>query len=127
LIEYTDESNHVVRLAWLHNGKVQCCLYLADKPVSADNQWLASPFVKPAIDELDRLALLSGRLPSGMEDTGKIVCACFSVGEKTIETAIEADNLTDVTAIGERLKAGTNCVSCLPELHVIVKKNIKPL
>jgi len=43
-----------------------------------------------------------------------LVCACFSVGLKTLRSAER--RLTSVEAIGQALKAGTNCGPCIPEL-----------
>jgi NAD(P)H-nitrite reductase large subunit len=51
---------------------------------------------------------------------GPIVCACFSVGLATIRATIQSGTATSVEAIGQALRAGTNCGSCLPELKRIV-------
>jgi assimilatory nitrate reductase catalytic subunit len=53
--------------------------------------------------------------------SGPIVCACFGVGLNDVRDAVAA-GATDVVAVGERLKAGTNCGSCLPELKRIVAR-----
>jgi assimilatory nitrate reductase catalytic subunit len=49
-----------------------------------------------------------------------IVCACFSVGIAAIRAAIQGGAATSVQGIGEALRAGTNCGSCLPELKRLV-------
>jgi assimilatory nitrate reductase catalytic subunit len=59
------------------------------------------------------------------DDCGKTVCACFSVGEKTLLNEILQGRLKSVEAIGERLQAGTNCGSCIPELKVLLEKNLE--
>jgi assimilatory nitrate reductase catalytic subunit len=59
--------------------------------------------------------LLTGRPAEGFVSAGPIVCACFSVGMATIRAAIQA-GAASAEAIGEALRAGTNCGSCLPEL-----------
>jgi assimilatory nitrate reductase catalytic subunit len=64
--------------------------------------------------------LLSGRSADGLASACPIVCACFSVGLATIRAAIEAGAVANVEGIGEALRAGTNCGSCLPELKRIV-------
>jgi assimilatory nitrate reductase catalytic subunit len=61
-------------------------------------------------------AILAGRAPGASVDRGAIVCACFDVGLKTIVAAIAEQQLADVAAIGQSLKAGTNCGSCRPAL-----------
>ncbi len=63
--------------------------------------------------------LLSGRSTEGMASTGPVVCACFGVGRATILEAIAAGAGT-AAEIGARLKAGTNCGSCIPELKRLI-------
>lgn len=70
---------------------------------------------------MNALALLSACASAG-EDLGEIICACFSVGEKSIEKAIKEKNLKTSAEIGEHLKAGTNCGSCIPELKQLIEK-----
>ncbi len=48
-------------------------------------------------------------------DKGEIVCSCYQVGSKQIEKAI-ASGICSVDELGGKLKCGTNCGSCLPEL-----------
>jgi len=83
-----------------------------------ERTWLASQFAKETLDNRARAALLSGYAPAG-EDIGPIVCACFSVGEKTIQSAVKAGCKTP-SMVGEQLKAGTNCGSCVPEIKEII-------
>lgn len=67
----------------------------------------------------DRHALLSGQ-DLARPAVGKIVCSCFSVGEKTILDAIEKQGCRTAGELGERLKCGTNCGSCVPELKALL-------
>jgi assimilatory nitrate reductase catalytic subunit len=64
--------------------------------------------------------LLSGQPADGMADAGPIVCACFGVGLNPIRAALASGEATDAASIGQALRAGTNCGSCLPELKRIV-------
>lgn len=67
---------------------------------------------------------LAAMLRSTADDTflqGKVVCSCFSVREKTIETAIK-EGCDSVGSLGETLKCGTNCGSCKPELKTLIDK-----
>jgi assimilatory nitrate reductase catalytic subunit len=69
--------------------------------------------------------LLSGRSTQGLASAGPIVCACFGVGRATICDAIAAGAAT-AAEIGMRLKAGTNCGSCIPELkRLIAQANVE--
>jgi assimilatory nitrate reductase catalytic subunit len=47
------------------------------------------------------------------------VCACFGVGRASICDAIAA-GANSAAEIGARLKAGTNCGSCIPELKRLI-------
>jgi len=51
-----------------------------------------------------------------------VVCSCFGVGEKQIAAAIGAGAGT-VEALGEKLRCGTNCGSCTPELKAAIEKH----
>lgn len=50
---------------------------------------------------------------------GRIICSCFSVGERAIGEAIASGCRTPV-ALGAKLKCGTSCGSCLPELKALL-------
>jgi assimilatory nitrate reductase catalytic subunit len=66
--------------------------------------------------------LLAARPPKGSAaNTGRTVCACFSVGKKTILNAIQEQKLDSVEAVGACLKAGTGCGSCIPEIRRILE------
>ncbi|MCR4332090.1 MAG: (2Fe-2S)-binding protein, partial [Sulfuricaulis sp.] len=77
-------------------------------------------FAHTSLSPVDRLSLLAGRPPRGQAETGRTVCACFGVGEKTIIEAIRTRKLATVAEIGDCLKAGTNCGSCVPELKALL-------
>ena len=65
------------------------------------------------------MSLLAGAPLEASSDIGEIICSCFSVGRNQIETAIKAGCAT-VEAVGQRVKAGTNCGSCKPELAKMI-------
>ncbi|MGB0905812.1 MAG: (2Fe-2S)-binding protein, partial [Mangrovicoccus sp.] len=65
-------------------------------------------------------AVLAARPGEDQPDQGGIVCACFDVGVNTIIEAIESKGLRDVEAIGDAIRAGTNCGSCRPEIRGIL-------
>ena len=87
-----------------------------------EREWLASLFRQGVIDPADLAGLLAARPPKGAAaNTGRTVCACFSVGGKTILNAIRQQGLDSVEAVGICLKAGTGCGSCVPEIRRILK------
>jgi assimilatory nitrate reductase catalytic subunit len=63
--------------------------------------------------------LLSGKSADGLANAGPIVCACFGVGRNTICETIAA-GACSAADIGAKLKAGTNCGSCIPELKRLI-------
>ncbi len=82
--------------------------------------WLESLFERDALSDAERHALLLGRPPQDAPDCGRIVCACFGVGEQTLAEAIAA-GAASVEALGIKLSAGTNCGSCIPELKRLLR------
>ena len=71
------------------------------------------------VSAADRRLLLSGRRAGAGTSCGPLVCACFGVPKDTILAAIR-DGAADAAAVGARLKAGTNCGSCLPEIRKLI-------
>jgi assimilatory nitrate reductase catalytic subunit len=76
-------------------------------------------FSADALNDDQRRLLLSGKPTDGLASTGPVVCACFGVGRNTICDAI-ASGARSAGELGLRLKAGTNCGSCLPELKRLI-------
>lgn len=117
-IEFKDASQHAYRAARIVDDYLDSCFFMHPTDVP-DPSWLGTLFEQPLSDE-QRHSLLAGRAADG-EDIGPIVCACFSVGRNTLLNQIKADNLCTVEQIGQCLKAGTNCGSCVPELKQLLQ------
>ena len=81
--------------------------------------WLESLLGKDRLSDAERGALLMGRPGAATPDCGRIVCACFGVGENDLKKAIAA-GADSVEALGIQLKAGSNCGSCIPELRKLL-------
>jgi assimilatory nitrate reductase catalytic subunit len=122
VLRYTDAAHGIVRTAHIQNNRVQSVLFVAPKAderlPSAD--WVASLFAQESLTDSQRFALLSGQ-DSTIEDVGAMVCACFQVGQKTIQSAIKS-GATTVEAVGACCQAGTNCGSCIPEIKALLAK-----
>jgi assimilatory nitrate reductase catalytic subunit len=120
LAEYIDEQRGVYRVAAFADGRLAGCLFIG--PAATAPQWDAvkALFEHETLKDEARRVLLSGRSADGLVSVGPIVCACFSVGLATIRATIQSGTATSVEAIGQALRAGTNCGSCLPELKRIV-------
>ncbi|HID8880629.1 TPA: (2Fe-2S)-binding protein, partial [Klebsiella variicola] len=86
---------------------------------AVDSAWISAAFAAPPSDAVQRHALLSGRPGAAVAPRGRIVCSCFGVGERSINEAI-ASGCASVGALGGKLKCGTNCGSCVPELNALL-------
>lgn len=120
VLEFADSARDVYRMATISEGQVVAVLFIAPTPALPERAWLASLFGR-VITPQERRALLSGKPADPNADQGRIICACFGVGEKTIVRMIQKDGLDSVAAIGKCLKAGTNCGSCQPELKKLLE------
>jgi assimilatory nitrate reductase catalytic subunit len=120
--EYLDTAMGRYRAACLKDGRLEAVFFIAADQHLPEREWLASLFAKPQLEPADLAGLLAARSPKGA-DTGHLVCACFGVGEKTILDAIQAQGLKSVEAVGLCLKAGTNCGSCVPEIHRLLARH----
>ncbi len=122
-IEYKDNKRGAYRFALFENDRLSACVFdsLADE--LPDMEWVSSLFSKQCLDEKDRKSILAAK-PFNGELAGSIVCACYAVGKNTINNAIKNDACTTVQALGDKLKAGTNCGSCIPELNEIITSTL---
>jgi assimilatory nitrate reductase catalytic subunit len=92
---------------------------VSPRPDLPEREWLGSLFAKDKLTQIERVGLLAGRPAAGV-DAGPTVCACFGVGRRTIQGCIRQHGCATPKQIGERLKAGTNCGSCVPELRRLI-------
>ena len=124
-IEYFDSAVNRYRAARIENGRLESCIFIGPDYALPERDWLLKLFNDEPLNDLDRKSVLTGTSASGEKDVGKIVCACFNVGMNTIADVIQSQKLTTPEQIGELLRAGTNCGSCIPELKEIIKVNLQ--
>ncbi len=115
-VELLDSGAQTYRGVRMVGNQVESAIFIAPDKALPSRSWLASLFEKESLDDNERRALLTGKPPVGQIDTGRVVCACFNVGENTLREAIKKHDLKNVEQIGKCLNAGTNCGSCVPEL-----------
>jgi assimilatory nitrate reductase catalytic subunit len=115
-IELQDCAENRYRMALLHDGRLEVVAFF-DRSFAAlpPRHWLEGLFETASLSNDERMALLIGKPSQAVPDSGRIVCACFGVGANDIKKTI-ATGARSVEALGEQLKAGTNCGSCIPEL-----------
>ncbi|MBT7445489.1 MAG: molybdopterin-dependent oxidoreductase [Methylococcales bacterium] len=120
--EFYDTAQGHFRAARFINGRLESCLFIGSSNQLPERDWLISLFQKDELSPAQRKSLLMGNPPAEQEDAGKVICACFNVGEKSISAAMSEQNLSSVEAIGACLQAGTNCGSCVPELKDMLRR-----
>ena len=119
-IEYHDPARRLYRAAWIAGDQLQACIYVDGRPALPERGWLASLFAARTLDNAARASLLAGRAAQGV-DHGVLVCSCFGVGRNPIAAcARELGAAATPAEIGKRLKCGTNCGSCVPEISAII-------
>src|SRR5690606_13273161 len=99
------------------DDRLRACVYLSPRQDLPSRTWLSGLFAKKRISGMDRAGLLMGQAADSRADAGPVVCACFGVGRKTICEAISKHGLGTPQEVGQKLRAGTNCGSCLPEIR----------
>jgi assimilatory nitrate reductase catalytic subunit len=117
--EYKDFGGGVYRAASFAGDRIETCLFVGPARDAVDWNVVKSLFAAEALTADQRRMVLSGKSMDGMANAGPIVCACFGVGRTTICDTIAAGAST-AADIGVKLKAGTNCGSCIPELKRLI-------
>ena len=120
-LEFHDPQRGSYRAACVAGDILQALVFIAPSPDALPGrQWPGSMFAEATLDSRTRTQLLAGRPGQAVVETGPTVCACFNVGRETLCQAIREHKLDTVEAIGAATKAGTNCGSCIPELHALL-------
>jgi assimilatory nitrate reductase catalytic subunit len=119
LAEYRDFGGGVYRAASFAADQIETCLFMGPARDAGDWNVVKNLFASGILSDDQRRTLLSGKSMDGLASAGPIVCACFGVGRTTICDAI-ASGAGSSAEIGARLKAGTNCGSCIPELKRLI-------
>jgi assimilatory nitrate reductase catalytic subunit len=100
--------------------RIEACIFISERPALPSYGWLSGLFQKPRLSETERGCVLSAGPPGEGSGAGATVCACLSISRSTIEAAI-AQGCHDVRAIGAKLRAGTQCGSCVPEVKRMIR------
>ncbi len=119
-IEASDAAEQQYRAAYLVDERIEACVFVS--PRSDDlpaREWLSGLFTQEVLDDIDRVGLMVGQPAQAGADPGPLVCSCFGVGRNVICAAIR-DGLHSTEALGAKLRCGTNCGSCVPELKSLI-------
>ena len=127
VLHYSDRrrgQRRSMRLA-AHGANSQLEAFLLAGDISAE-AWIKTLLQDqlPA-QSYGRLLLVPGaKAPLAIQARGKQVCSCFDVSEDSIGLALSSCTGSadaQLSQLQERLKCGTNCGSCLPELKRLVR------
>jgi len=121
-VEYSDPNAGIYRGVLLLEDRIEACLFISPRPDLPSRAWLSSLFAKPRLDDLDRTGLLAGQPADPQADTGPLVCSCFGVGRNSVCEAIKQFKLATPQQVGQKLRAGTNCGSCIPEIKALIEE-----
>ncbi len=125
IAEYVDERRGLTRIAAFRSNRFDGCLFVGPAHILPRWDVVRGLFESGTVEERDRRILLSGSGSDGAAETGPIVCACFGVGLPAIREAVKCGAAT-VADVGQKLRAGTNCGSCIPELRAIIARVTEP-
>ncbi|MCY0966539.1 nitrate reductase [Parathalassolituus penaei] len=119
-LQMRDPMESHERLVAVENNLIQMVLFLHPHEAFETRQWLLERFRAGELTPAERRFLLAGNPADGVEDQGKTVCSCFSVGEKPIREAIKGGCKT-AEELSAKLRCGSNCGSCIPELKNLIR------
>jgi assimilatory nitrate reductase catalytic subunit len=95
-------------------------VFIAPDHKLVSRSWLSGLFAEQALSPNARMSLLTGQPLDASQDVGPIVCSCFGVGQHQISAEIKK-GAASVDDVGRRLKAGTNCGACKPEIGKLLR------
>ncbi len=122
VLRYDDKKRGNSRHILVQNGKLAAVALAGD--ISAEH-WLKEYLEgEQSVAALGRLLLMpSTKAPQGFRARGRIICNCFNIAESEIKATLAALPGTPDAALAtlqDKLKCGTNCGSCVPELKKII-------
>jgi assimilatory nitrate reductase catalytic subunit len=119
-IAYRDPKAGRFRYAAVRDGRLEGCVFIAPDHKLVSRSWLSGLFAELALSPNARMSLLTGQPLDASQDVGPIVCSCFGVGQHQISAEIQK-GAASVDDVGRRLKAGTNCGACKPEISKLLR------
>lgn len=122
VLRYDDTKRGNTRRILIGDGKLQAVALAGD--ISAE-RWLKEYLEsEQPVAALGRLLLMpTTQAPQNFKSRGRIVCNCFNVSETEINDALmtmPGKPDARLSALQQKLKCGSNCGSCVPELKKII-------
>ncbi|HEV2612654.1 MAG TPA: molybdopterin-dependent oxidoreductase [Noviherbaspirillum sp.] len=126
VLRYDDPRRGNARHILLDEGKLRAVTLAGD--ISAE-RWLKEYLQgDQPVSALGRMLLMpSSQAPKGFKARGRVVCNCFNVSEIDIGEALDRQDWINrgtpeavLASLQEKLKCGTNCGSCVPEVKKMI-------
>jgi len=116
-LSYQDTRRGIAKRARIEGGVLTGVRLTGETAAAA---WLRDVMVDrlPTTDLRRWLLARVSTPPASAPSRGRVVCNCLNVAEREIQEAIATG--ADVRALQDRLKCGTSCGSCVPELERMV-------
>jgi assimilatory nitrate reductase catalytic subunit len=121
-IEYRDVAAGAYRAAFLVDERLSAYVCVARAARLPERGWLARLFDGRALSDRERLAVLAERSRASASDSGPVLCACHGITRESVRDAIRRHGICDAREVGARLKAGTGCGSCVPEIKALIQQ-----
>lgn len=123
VMNYRDAKRGISKRARMADGKLMAVRLTGE---TAARDWLKETIASGADAQALRPWLLAplSAPPAGQSQRGRIVCNCLDVSAQ--EILHEVKNGLDLSAIQAKLKCGTQCGSCLPELKRLSAQPLSP-
>ncbi|HNV87457.1 MAG TPA: molybdopterin-dependent oxidoreductase [Methylotenera sp.] len=117
-LNYSDAKRGISKRILVEEGHVTGVRLVGE---TLATEWLKDVMTSGKLgDELRRWALAPlSAPPTGQHGRGKIVCNCLDVSQNEIIENIEMG--ADLITLQNKLKCGTECGSCMPELKRIIQ------
>jgi assimilatory nitrate reductase catalytic subunit len=121
VLRYDDRKRGNARHILVRDGKLEALALAGD--ISAE-QWLKQTLTDQLpVAPFGRLLLSpSSSAPQGFKARGRVVCSCLNVAETEINEALEwiGGGPGALEVLQSKLKCGTSCGSCVPQLKQMV-------
>jgi len=117
-LSYVDARRGVAKRVMVTDGRVAGVRLTGE---TAAREWLKDAMAQGlAVEPVRRWVLAPLSVPpAGSTSRGRIVCNCHNVAES--EICAEVERGADLPTLQAKLKCGTDCGSCVPELKQLVK------
>ncbi len=127
VLRYDDPSRGHARRIRIEGDRLTAVRLSGEAGAITGGEWLRDWLVSARpVAEVRRLLLSPAtRAPSGFVLAGRVVCQCWNVTQPDIVAALPecaGDPRERLAGLTARLKCGSNCGSCLPELRELVAK-----